>query len=124
MLAPRFDNVAKKMYVGTGTTTTSTASQNWNTWLLKHLSLGTLMLRNLLPSQLMQVLMDSEQFYEQPIVYSSRALTRSQQNYAQIEKEALAILFGCEQFHQYIFGSVTVESDHKSLQSITKKPLH
>lgn len=62
MLAPRFDNVSKKMYVGTGTTTTSTASQNWNTWLLKHLSLGTLMLRNLLPSQLMQVLMDSEQF--------------------------------------------------------------
>lgn len=82
------------------------------------------MLRNFLPSQLMQVLMDSEQFYEQPIVYSSRALTRSQQNYAQIEKEALAILFGCEQFHQYIFGSVTVESDHKPLQSITKKPLH
>lgn len=62
---------------------------------------------------------------EQPIVYASRALTKSQQNYAQIEKEALAISFGCEKFHQYIFGrSVTVESDHKPLQSIFKKSLH
>lgn len=62
---------------------------------------------------------------EQPIVYASRALTKSQQNYAQIEKEALAISFGCEKFHQSIFGrSVTVESDHKPLQSIFKKSLH
>ena len=46
-------------------------------------------------------------------------------NYAQIEKETLAILFGCTKFHQYVFGRhVLVESDHKPRQSIFKKPIH
>ncbi|XP_033756200.1 uncharacterized protein K02A2.6-like [Pecten maximus] len=60
----------------------------------------------------------------QPIAYASRAMTTAQQNYAQIEKEALAIAFGCTRFHQFVYGrSVTVESDHKPLQSIFRKPL-
>ena len=60
-----------------------------------------------------------------PIAYASRALTSSQQNYAQIEKEALAIAFGCAKFHQYIIGrTVKVESYHKPLQSIFRKPLY
>ena len=61
----------------------------------------------------------------QPIAYASRALSKSQQNYAQIEKESLAIAFGCTKFHQYVFGRrVRVESDHKPLQSIFRKPLY
>ena len=40
----------------------------------------------------------------QPIAYSSRALTKTQQNYAQIEKETLAVMFGCEKFHQFVYG--------------------
>lgn len=45
-------------------------------------------------------------------------------NYVQMEKEALSVVFGCQKFHQYIFGrTVTVESDHKPLESITRKPL-
>ena len=61
----------------------------------------------------------------QPVAFASRALTKSQQNYAQIEKETLAISFGCARFHQYIFGKpVTVESDHKPLESIFRKSLH
>ncbi|VDI06078.1 Hypothetical predicted protein [Mytilus galloprovincialis] len=39
-----------------------------------------------------------------PIAYASRAMTISQQRYAQIEKETLAIVYGYEKFHQYIFG--------------------
>ena len=31
-----------------------------------------------------------------PLAYTSKALTENQQNYAQIEKEMLAIVFGCE----------------------------
>ena len=60
----------------------------------------------------------------QPIAYASRALTKSQQNYAQIEKETLAITFGCRKFHQYVYGrEVIVESDQKPLQAIFSKPL-
>jgi len=61
----------------------------------------------------------------QPIAYGSRALTTAQQNYAQIEKEALAISYDCTKFNQYVFGqNIKVESDHKPLQAIFKKPLH
>ena len=60
----------------------------------------------------------------QPIAYGSRALTASQQNYAQIEKEALAVVYGCHKFHHFIYGRhVVVESDHKPLQAIFSKPL-
>ena len=63
---------------------------------------------------------------EHPVAYASKALTSSQQNYAQIEKEMLAIVFGCTRFHEYIFGltNVDVETDHKPLEMILKKPLY
>jgi len=54
-----------------------------------------------------------------PIVYASKALTNCQQRYAQIEKEMLAVVFGCTQFHEYIYGmpSVEVKTDHKPLEA-------
>ncbi len=59
-----------------------------------------------------------------PIAYSSRALTSAEVNYAQIEKELLAIVFACEKFHQYVYGKViNVQSDHKPLETILRKPL-
>jgi len=61
----------------------------------------------------------------QPVAFASRTLSTTEQRYAQIEKECLAIVFGCEKFSQYILrrDKVTVESDHKPLQSIFKKSL-
>ncbi|XP_060077956.1 uncharacterized protein LOC132557483 [Ylistrum balloti] len=60
----------------------------------------------------------------QPIEFASRSLTTSERNWAQIEKEALAILFGLERFDQYTYGrAVTIQNDHKPLASILKKPL-
>ena len=60
-----------------------------------------------------------------PIAYGSRSLTATQMNYAQIEKELLAIVFGCERFRQYLYGKeVTVHTDHKPLINTMKKPLH
>ena len=38
-----------------------------------------------------------------PVAYSSKALTESQKNYAQIENEMLAIVFGCERFHDFLY---------------------
>lgn len=59
-----------------------------------------------------------------PIAYASKALSEAQQQYSQLEKEALAISFGCNRFHQYLFGKhFLVESDHKPLENIFKKPL-
>ena len=59
-----------------------------------------------------------------PVAFASKSLTETQKAYAQIEKELLAILFGCEKFHEYLYGrKVIVESDHKPLEAITKKPL-
>lgn len=59
-----------------------------------------------------------------PIAYASRTMTATQERYAQIEKELLAVVFACERFHQYIYGkTVEVHSDHKPLESILKKPL-
>uniref|UniRef100_A0A2A4K615 RNA-directed DNA polymerase n=1 Tax=Heliothis virescens TaxID=7102 RepID=A0A2A4K615_HELVI len=60
-----------------------------------------------------------------PIAYSSKTLTTTQSRYAQIEKELLAIQFGCEKFHQYVYGHrVTVHTDHKPLVYLFDKPLH
>lgn len=59
-----------------------------------------------------------------PVIYASKALTETQKGYAQIEKEALAILYGCERFYQYLYGRFfVVENDHKPLEIIFKKPL-
>lgn len=60
-----------------------------------------------------------------PVAFASKTLTQTQKNYAQIEKEMLAIVFACNRFDQYICGrsDVIVETDHSPLVSIFKKPL-
>ena len=61
-----------------------------------------------------------------PVEYASRAMTPTEQNYAQIEKELLAIIFGMERFNSYLYAyphKITVETDHKPLISINRKAL-
>lgn len=59
---------------------------------------------------------------DQPVAYASRSLSKAEQNYPQIEKEALAIRFACKRFHEYIYGKeIIIETDHKPLESIFKK---
>ena len=59
-----------------------------------------------------------------PVAYASRSLTSAEQNYAQLEKELLAICFACQKFSQFIRGKqVNVQSDHKPLEIILKKPI-
>ena len=60
-----------------------------------------------------------------PVAYASRALTPTERNYAQIEKECLSIVFATERFDQYILGKtqVLIQNDHKPLMTIFKKPI-
>ena len=57
-----------------------------------------------------------------PIAYASKTLMPTEVNYTQIEKEMLAILFGCIRFKHYIYGRRTVvESDCKPIASYHEK---
>ena len=59
-----------------------------------------------------------------PVAYASRSLTSAEKNYAQIEKETLSIVFGCERFREYVYGrKFTVCNDHLPLKSIFSKTL-
>ena len=59
-----------------------------------------------------------------PVAFASRAMTQSEQHYAQIKKETLATVFACELFHEYIYGQkVIIRSNHKPLKAIFSKPI-
>ncbi|UYV61211.1 K02A2.6-like [Cordylochernes scorpioides] len=59
-----------------------------------------------------------------PITYSSTALSAAQNKYSQIEKELLAVYFGCKRNHLYLYGrKFTAFTDHKPLLTIMKKPM-
>ena len=56
---------------------------------------------------------------ERPIAFASRMLADSEQKYSQIEKEALALVWGIRRFQQYLLGNhFTLITDHQPLTSI------
>ena len=56
------------------------------------------------------------------ICYASRALTKTEQNYQNLEQEALGTIWGMEKFHYFLCGKeFTLETDQKPLVSIYKK---
>ena len=56
---------------------------------------------------------------EKIIAYASRALTDVETRYSQTEKEALAIVWGVEHFHLYLYGhDFVLVTDHKPLEVI------
>ena len=60
----------------------------------------------------------------QPVCYASKALTDTEKNYSNIERETLGVVWGLERFNYFIFGKhCTVNTDHKPLESIFKKSL-
>ena len=56
---------------------------------------------------------------ERPIAFASRTLSDTEKRYAQIDKEALAIIFGVQKFHVYLYGRrFVLVTDHKPLVSL------
>ena len=59
-----------------------------------------------------------------PVAFASKALTPTEQHYANNERELLTCVFSAEHFWTYVFGRhFMIESDHKSLEQISMKNL-
>ena len=51
-----------------------------------------------------------------PVAYASHSLTEMEKRYAQVEKEALAAVWACTKFQDYLYGIIFIlKTDHKPL---------
>ena len=56
------------------------------------------------------------------IYYASKTFNEARENYSNIEKEMLAIVFACEKFRPYILGShVMIHTDHAAIKYLMEK---
>ena len=59
-----------------------------------------------------------------PVALASKALTPTEQQYANIEHDMLVCVFRAEWFHTYVFGhAFTIQSDHKPQEQINLENL-
>lgn len=66
--------------------------------------------------RLASVLLQQTESSWKPVAYAYRVLSETEKRYAQIEKEALAITWACENISTYPLGrSFEVDTDHKPL---------
>ena len=57
-----------------------------------------------------------------PVMFASRALTGSERNYQNLERECLVTIWGMEKFHYFLYGKeFTLETDQKPLVLIYRK---
>ena len=57
-----------------------------------------------------------------PVMFVSRALTGSERNYQNLERECLATIWGMEKFQYFLYGKeFTLETDQKPLVSMYRK---
>lgn len=53
---------------------------------------------------------------ERPLGFMSRTLSSAEKRYSQLDKEGLAVIFGIQRFHKYLYGrKFTITTDHKPL---------
>lgn len=55
--------------------------------------------------------------FEEPIAFASRSLNKAEQNYVQIDREGLSLVWGVKKFHQYS-KNFTLITDHQPLVAI------
>lgn len=92
--------------------------------LLKHSILGfydvndrTQVIADASPVRLGAVLIQFKENEPRIISFANRILTAPEQNYAQTEKEALALVWAVERFHYFLFGrQFELVTDHKALE--------
>ena len=57
--------------------------------------------------------------------YASRLMTETESKHAQIQKELLAAVFACTNYHDFMHcNKAVIETDHKPIVTIVKKPPH
>ena len=68
------------------------------------------------------VLLQQEEKHWRPGFYASRSLSETEQRYAQVEKEALAVTWACEKFQDFLVGltQFCIETAHKPLLPLLK----
>lgn len=65
------------------------------------------------------VLLQEKEGVEVPVAFASRTLSGAERNYSVGEKEALACVWACEKWFQYIWGRhFTLRTDHQSLTTL------
>ena len=71
------------------------------------------------PVGLGAILMQSHGQEVRPVAYASRTLTEVERRYSQTKREALAVVWGCEKFHLYLYSTqFKLYTDHKPLEFI------
>ncbi|XP_061195212.1 uncharacterized protein K02A2.6-like [Saccostrea echinata] len=71
------------------------------------------------PVGLGAVLVQEQSGEHRVLSYASRSLSDTERRYSQTEKEALALVWACERFHVYLYGTeFELLTDHKPLECI------
>ena len=66
------------------------------------------------------ILVQEQNGVKRAVCFASRSLSDVERRYSQTEKEALAVVWGCERFHLYLYGleEFTLVTDCKALEAI------
>lgn len=79
----------------------------------------TIVIADASPVGLGAVLVQEQGGGHRVISYASRSLSNTERRYSQTGKEALAIVWACERYHAYLYGSdFELVTDHKPLECI------